>query len=159
MPERTPDIRRSMSRYPCGRRRAIVIPTEQGRRFLAAQADRVLLVADFAGTFVFAAEGALFAVAGTEKPLAYRMPPFIAMLMGTITGVGGGTIRDVLLNRVPTVLHSDIYPTAAFGGAFVLVAMQRIGLSRMIAGIAGGLVCFLLRIVSAWLQWTLPRAM
>jgi uncharacterized membrane protein YeiH len=140
-----------MSGYPCGRRRAIVIPTEQGRRFLAAQGDRVLLVADFAGTFVFAAEGALLAIAS-------GLDIFGVMVLAFATSLGGGVVRDVLLNRVPTILHSDIYAAAAFGGAFVLVAMRRIGLPRMAAGIAGGLVCFLLPIVSAWLQWSLPRA-
>jgi uncharacterized membrane protein YeiH len=45
---------------------------------------------------------ALFAVAGAEKALDYEINPFIAMLMGTITGVGGGTVRDILLAQVPT---------------------------------------------------------
>src|SRR5580692_8828093 len=54
----------------------------------------VILVLDAAGL-------ALFAVAGTEKALLYKMNPFIAVLLGTITGVGGGRIRDILLAQVP----------------------------------------------------------
>ena len=60
---------------------------------------------------------ALFAVSGAGKALAYGVHPFIAILMGGITGVGGGTIRDVLLAQVPTVLRADVYATAALAGA------------------------------------------
>ena len=56
---------------------------------------------------------ALFAVAGAAKALDYGIHPFLAMLMGGVTGVGGGTIRDVLLARIPSVLRSDVYAAAA----------------------------------------------
>jgi uncharacterized membrane protein YeiH len=58
----------------------------------------------------------LFAIAITEKALTHGMSPFIATLLGTITGVGGGTVRDVLLAQIPTVLRADIYATAALAG-------------------------------------------
>ncbi len=51
------------------------------------------------------------------------------MLMGTITGVGGGVIRDILLARVPLVLRADIYASAAFFGALVVVLARRAGVS------------------------------
>src|SRR3984957_7910156 len=56
---------------------------------------------------------ALFAVAGTEKALEYRLNPFIAVLLGTVTAVGGGTVRDIFLAQIPRVLNVDIYATAA----------------------------------------------
>jgi hypothetical protein len=52
---------------------------------------------------------ALFAVAGTEKALTYKANPFMAVLLGTITGVGGGTVRDIFLAQVPNVLRADVY--------------------------------------------------
>ena len=67
-------------------------------------------------TLVDAAGLALFAVAGTEKALQFKMHPFIAALMGMITGVGGGVVRDVLLAQVPRVLRADVYATAALAG-------------------------------------------
>jgi uncharacterized membrane protein YeiH len=73
-----------------------------------------LMVADAAGL-------SLFAVAGAAKALNYDIPPFIAILMGGITGVGGGTVRDILLAQVPAVLWSDVYATAALAGAAVMV--------------------------------------
>ncbi len=98
----------------------------------------------------------LFCVAGAEKALEYRIHPFIAILMGGITGVGGGTVRDVLLAQVPTVLRADVYATAALAGALVIVVGRRIKLPNSVVAALGALVCFLLRMVSVWRHWNLP---
>jgi len=100
----------------------------------------------------------LFAVAGAEKALAYQINPFIATLMGTITAVGGGTVRDLLLAQVPSVLHSDVYATCALLGSVALVVSRAMGLHRTPSAVLGGVVCFLLRVVSAWQHWSLPTA-
>ena len=76
-------------------------------------------------TVVDAAGLYLFAVAGTEKALQFKMHPFIAALMGMITGVGGGVVRDVLLAQVPRVLRADVYATAALAGAVIMVVCQK----------------------------------
>ena len=100
---------------------------------------------------------ALFAVAGTEKALAYQIHPFISTLMGTITAVGGGTVRDILLAQIPRVLHADVYATAAFAGSTVMVLSRKAGLHPVPSAILGGVACFLLRIVAVWQHWNLPR--
>ena len=112
----------------------------------------VILVLDAAGL-------ALFAVAGTEKALMYEIHPFIAVLLGTITGVGGGTVRDILLARVPNVLRSDIYATAAMAGAAVMIAARKLKVPHTWAAVAGGTFCFVLRLVSVWRHWNLPKVM
>ena len=109
-------------------------------------------------TIIDAAGLSLFAVAGTEKALAYTIHPFIATLLGAITGSGGGIVADILLARVPRVLHTDIYATAALAGAIVLVALRPLQMPPTIAPLAGGIVCFVLRIVSVWQHWGLPSA-
>lgn len=101
---------------------------------------------------------ALFAVAGVEKAILFGIRPFIAMLMGTVTAVGGGVVRDILLSRVPAVLQVDIYATAAFFGAFVVLAARRLGLSPGAAAFIGGIACFTLRMVAVTRGWHLPRA-
>lgn len=101
---------------------------------------------------------ALFAVAGVEKAILFGIRPFIAMLMGTVTAVGGGVVRDILLSRVPAVLQVDIYATAAFFGAFVVLAARRLGLSPGAAAFVGGAACFTLRMVAVTRGWHLPRA-
>jgi len=109
-----------------------------------------LVVVDAAGL-------SLFAVAGATKALEYNIHPFLAMLMGGITGVGGGTVSDLLLARVPTVLHSDIYAVAALAGAAVTVAGLSAKLPPTVMAIVGSLSCFALRLVAVWRHWNLPR--
>jgi uncharacterized membrane protein YeiH len=101
---------------------------------------------------------ALFAVAGTEKALEYELSPFIAVLLGTITAVGGGTIRDIFLAQVPRVLNSDVYATAALVGATVLVACRKAKVPPIWAAILGGAVCFLVRVIAVSHHWNLPKA-
>ena len=57
----------------------------------------------------------LFAVAGTQKALAFGVNPFVAALLGMLTGIGGGVLRDLLVNEIPIVLRADLYALAALG--------------------------------------------
>jgi uncharacterized membrane protein YeiH len=100
---------------------------------------------------------ALFAVAGAQKALSYGIGSFISTLMGTITGVGGGVVRDIPLARVPMVLVADIYASAAFVGGVVLVVGRRFGLSPMAAALLSGVACFTLRVASVTYGWQLPK--
>jgi uncharacterized membrane protein YeiH len=77
--------------------------------------------------------------------------------MGGVTGVGGGTIRDILLARIPTVLRADVYATAALAGAAVLVVGIRLKANPRLMTVLGAVVCFTLRVVSVWRRWNLPR--
>ncbi|RYZ69828.1 MAG: trimeric intracellular cation channel family protein, partial [Lysobacteraceae bacterium] len=63
---------------------------------------------------------ALFAVAGTQKALAFGLTPPMAAAMGMLTGIGGGIARDILLARVPLVLQAELYAVAALAGAAVV---------------------------------------
>lgn len=78
--------------------------------------------------------------------------------MGAITGAGGGTIRDIFLARVPLVLHTEVYATAAIIGSTCLVIGRKVRLSPAAAALRGGTVCFLLRVIAAWQHWRLPKA-
>src|SRR5439155_3995894 len=64
---------------------------------------------------------ALFAVSGTQTALGYGLTPVMAALLGMLTGIGGGMLRDVLVADIPAVLHSDLYAVAALAGAIVVV--------------------------------------
>jgi uncharacterized membrane protein YeiH len=102
---------------------------------------------------------AIFAIAGTEKALLHKMNPLVAVLLGTITGVGGGTIRDVLLNQVPNVLRFEVYASAALLGSVCMIALTKARLPSTWAGTLGGAVCFTLRVVSLLRHWNVPRAL
>ena len=100
---------------------------------------------------------ALCAIAGAGKAIEFGINPLLSILMGAVTGVGGGTIRDILLNRVPGVLQSDVYAAAALAGALVVVVGLRLKIPRWFVMISGGAVCFTLRMVAVWKHWNLPK--
>lgn len=100
----------------------------------------------------------LFAVTGTQKALAFGIQPMMAALLGMLTGIGGGVVRDLLLTRVPVVFQSDIYALAALAGALIVVTGHWLGWPVIPASIAGALVCFALRILAMWFNWSLPSA-
>ena len=101
----------------------------------------------------------LCAIAGAGKALEFGINPMLSALMGAVTGVGGGTIRDILLNRVPAVLQTDVYAAAALAGASVVVIGMKLKMPRSLVMTAGAVVCFVLRMVAVWRHWNLPKVM
>lgn len=101
---------------------------------------------------------ALFAVAGAQKALSFGINPFIAALLGMLTGIGGGMLRDVLLAEVPMVLRSDLYAVAALAGASIVVLGHVLQLPSGTMALAGALVCFGLRMLAIRHGWQLPAA-
>jgi uncharacterized membrane protein YeiH len=99
----------------------------------------------------------LFAMAGATKALDYHINPFIASLLGVLTGVGGGTVRDVMLVEVPAVLRTDVYATAALAGTVLMILCTKLGLPRVQSAVLGGLLCFGLRMAAASNHWNLPQ--
>jgi uncharacterized membrane protein YeiH len=99
----------------------------------------------------------LFCAAGALKALDYGLLPVSAAFMGTLTAVGGGALRDVLLGRIPAVLRIDVYAVAALLGATVVVIGMRRGLPKTTVMIVGGTACFALRVLAAWQHWQLPK--
>jgi uncharacterized membrane protein YeiH len=97
---------------------------------------------------VFDAAGlGLFAVTGASKALEYGLGPGQAVILGAITGVGGGTLRDVLVRQVPAVLHSELYAIPAIIGAGITVATVRGGVYGPAAAVIAVAACFLVRLL------------
>lgn len=108
---------------------------------------------------VFDAAGlALFAVSGAGKALAFHAGPVAATLLGTLTGIGGGMVRDILVMEIPAVLRSELYAVAALVGAAVVVVGRLLPLSPAGASIAGAVLCFGLRLIAMRRGWELPKA-
>lgn len=99
---------------------------------------------------------AFFAVAGTQKALQYGLNPVMAALLGMLTGIGGGMLRDILANEIPTVLRSDLYALAALACAAIVSAGHVLHLRPVGPAIAGMVVCFLLRFMAIQRGWHLP---
>jgi uncharacterized membrane protein YeiH len=116
-----------------------------------ARVQRVVLLFDGAGL-------ATFAVAGTEKALAYHVNPVAAARLGMLTAIGGGMIRDVLVKEIPVVLRADFYAVAALAGAAVVVAGHLLHWPPGPTTIAGASVCFFIRLTAIRRGWRLPVA-
>jgi len=108
-----------------------------------------LLVADAFGL-------ALFAICGAELALEANMPRIVVVLMGTMTGVGGGVIRDVLTAQVPLLLRKDIYASAAIAGIVLYLALTAMGAKRGVAFIAGLIAVVSIRLLAIRYSWQLP---
>jgi uncharacterized membrane protein YeiH len=100
------------------------------------------------GVLVFDAMGlAVFCVIGASKGLAYDLGPVQATLLGAITGIGGGMLRDVLLGEVPVVLRHELYATPALAGAAIVAVADAAGSTSDVWLGVGAAVCLVLRLI------------
>ena len=99
----------------------------------------------------------LFAVTGASKALDFGLGPGQAIILGAVTAVGGGTVRDVLIGRIPAVLHSGLYAIPALIGAAITVAAGRLGLYGLVAALVAATVCFLVRLLGIVFGLDAPR--
>jgi uncharacterized membrane protein YeiH len=99
----------------------------------------------------------LFAVTGAAKAMVLGAGAGQAILLGAITAVGGGTIRDVLVRRVPTVLSSELYAIPALLGAAVVVLGTRAGLGPLLPALAGAGLCLLVRLIGLRFRLDAPH--
>jgi uncharacterized membrane protein YeiH len=117
---------------------------------VVARLQTMVLILDGAGL-------ALFAVSGATKALEFGLGPVAAVLLGGLTGIGGGMVRDVLVNEVPTVFRAELYAVAALAGATVVVLGGMAQLPVAVVAVTGALVCFALRMLGIRRGWRLPR--
>jgi uncharacterized membrane protein YeiH len=101
---------------------------------------------------------AFFGVAGAQKALLHGLNPMMAAVLGMLTGIGGGMLRDVLVTQIPIVLRADLYAMAALAGAAVVVIAPMLHVPAIAAAIAGGVLCFALRFGAIRYGWHLPTA-
>jgi uncharacterized membrane protein YeiH len=100
----------------------------------------------------------LFAVSGALKALAFQLDPVAAVLLGIVTGVGGGIARDVLVSEVPEIMRSELYASAALAGATVVVAGRLLHFPTWSVALTGAALCFGLRYLAIRRGWRLPVA-
>ncbi len=103
------------------------LPSGNGRRL------RLLMMFDAAGL-------ALFTLVGIEVALEAQVHPFVAVVIGCITGTVGGMIRDILCNVTPSVLREDLYASISLAGGAVFVLIQPLMDVRAAMGVSFGLM-------------------
>lgn len=107
---------------------------------------------------VFDAFGlSLFCVTGAIKADGYGLGLLPAALMGMVTGIGGGMVRDLLTGRVPVVFRGELYATPALAGALIAVVAARQELPVVVSALLGGGVCLVWRLLAMRRNWQAPR--
>ena len=114
------------------------------------RAQRAIDVLDAAGL-------GLFCVTGASIALQYRLAAPEAIILGAISGVGGGVLRDLLLREVPRVLRSGLYAVPALVGSAITVTAARGGSHDVLFAVLGALACFAIRLAALHWDLSLPR--
>ncbi len=112
--------------------------------------ERPILVFDAAGL-------ALFCVTGASTALDHGVAPIGAVVLGAITGIGGGVLRDILVREIPVVLRTGLYAIPALLGAAIVVIASARGSRNLAFPILGAAVCFAIRVAGVYFNWKMPR--
>ena len=113
--------------------------------------ERPVLVLDAAGL-------ALFCVTGASTAVDHHVGAVAAVVLGAITGVGGGVLRDVLVREVPVVLRSGLYAIPALIGAAIVVGASKAGSHNLAFPLIAAAVCFLIRLAGLHFNLNVPQA-
>jgi len=135
--------------------RYLVVPVAAGLitfRFhpTLGRMERMVNVFDAAGL-------ALFCVTGAIKAVDFGLGPVPAALLGMLTGIGGGMLRDLLAGRVPIVFRGELYATPALLGAGLAAAGAEAGLPTAVVAVPAALACFSWRLLALARGWNAPR--
>lgn len=112
--------------------------------------QRGLLVADALGL-------AIATVIGTDIALQLHYSTSVAAIMGVMTGVAGGVMRDIICNEIPLIFQREIYATASTAGALIFIALGAFDLSHTAAGVTAIATVFAMRLAAIHWHLTLPR--
>lgn len=110
---------------------------------------------DALGIGIFAVTGAAIAL---ESPVPALSHPVAAAILGMVSAVGGGMIRDIVLRDIPFVLRKRIYALATLGGAALYVLLVSVGVGAVVASLAGTVLTFAVRMFATVFKWNLPKA-
>ena len=116
-----------------------------------ARVRRLVLLLDAAGL-------GLFTAAGTLKALQIGVPVVGSCVLGMITGIGGGVLRDILTGEIPVVLRREIYAVAALIGAIAVAIGQRSGVPSLAVLVGSAVIIFGIRVVALRRKWSAPIA-
>ncbi|HXD66709.1 MAG TPA: trimeric intracellular cation channel family protein [Solirubrobacteraceae bacterium] len=98
----------------------------------------------------------LFSVTGASIALTYGLGPSEAIVLGAISGIGGGILRDLIVREIPQVLRSGLYAIPAIIGATIVVIAQRAGAHGVIFPLVGAMACFAVRVAAIRYDLNLP---
>ncbi|MDT7831745.1 trimeric intracellular cation channel family protein [Flavobacteriaceae bacterium S356] len=100
---------------------------------------------------------AVFTLLGIQKGLAFELHPFVALVMGMVSAVMGGVVRDVLTNEVPLIFKKEIYASACLMGGIVYLVTNHFGLSEWLQFFATVLTVIIIRLLAVRFHLQLPK--
>lgn len=100
----------------------------------------------------------VFVVSGTQKALLFDLNPVGACVIGVVTAIGGGIIRDILVAEVPRVLREEIYASAAILGAMIVVTGDWLEVAPFVTAVVAFTVTFAIRVISVRMGLAIPKA-
>lgn len=145
----TPPIALTEWRYPLTALAAMLAVALKAD-FLETRLERPITMLDAFGL-------GLFATTGTWRALDASLPVVTAIVVGVVTAVGGGVVRDMLVARVPVVLHREIYALAAAVASGLVIAADVMDINRVFAGVAAVAATASLRLVATYKRWDVPK--
>ncbi|MDR0843632.1 MAG: trimeric intracellular cation channel family protein [Tannerella sp.] len=108
--------------------------------------------------FIFDTIGlGLFVVVGIEKTIALHFPFWVAVVMGTITGVAGGILRDIFINEIPLLFRKEIYALACVLGGVIYVVCYQVGFNNTACQVVSIFSIIAIRVLAVKYQWGLPK--
>ena len=100
---------------------------------------------------------ALFTIVVLEKAQSLGANDFISVMMGMFTAVMGGVLRDILINKTPTIFVEEIYATACIAGRIIYLVLDSFGVGRNINFIVSGAMIAIIRIITVKFNLSLPK--
>lgn len=98
----------------------------------------------------------LFTILGLQKTLEIGLSPIIAVMMGTVSAVFGGVVRDTLCNEIPLIFRKEIYATACLAGGTLYLGLTQLAFPYELNVFITVLFIIVLRILAVWKEWQLP---
>ena len=96
----------------------------------------------------------LFTILGLEKTLQFGLSPIVAIMMGTVSAVFGGVLRDILCNKIPLIFRKEIYATICLSGAALYLLLGMI--NNELATLLTFVFIVVFRILAVKKKWSLP---
>lgn len=108
--------------------------------------------------FIFETIGiSMFTIIGCEKALSNGVHPLVAAIMGMVSAVMGGVLRDVLTNEIPILFRKEIYASACLAGALLYLLLDHFGAERNVAILLSTVFIFIIRIVAIKFNISFPK--
>ncbi|EPG65967.1 trimeric intracellular cation channel family protein [Leptospira wolffii] len=99
----------------------------------------------------------IYTVIGTRIALSYDVNPFASAILGMVTAVFGGVIRDMMINEVPLIFRREIYATACLAGAGLYILLDKLDVNPEWNTVISATIVIGIRLVSVRMNWALPK--